>query len=62
MAKKNLLIGLAELGVGIFLLSPADELAIGAGTGGLSLISAPAQLAGTGIIGIALIYDALKRI
>lgn len=48
------LTGLAEVGLGLLLISPADEIAIG-GT------LAPVQGPVTAIIGAYLVYDGLQR-
>ena len=59
---KNFMLGALEIGVGLFLASPADEALVTAGTGGVGAAAAPAQLPLTAIIGAALCYDGLKRL
>jgi len=55
MKKKNFLLGAAEIGVGLLLASPVDEL--------LTLgIIAPAQAPITFVAGAALVYDGIKRL
>jgi len=62
MVKKNTLLGIAEMGLGALLVSPIDEIAVGIGTGGISLPSAPAQLKGTAVVGFAMFFDGMRRL
>lgn len=62
MKKKNFLLGIAEIGAGIVLASPADELLLTTGTAGVGGLALPAQLPITAIAGIALVYDGIKRL
>lgn len=54
--------GLIEIGLGLFLISPADELVTAGASFGFSLPSAPAQLVGTGAVGAILVIDGLRRL
>ena len=58
----NKLIGILEIGIGIFLASPADEVATVVATKGLSLPVAKGQLAGTALLGSLLILDGTRRL
>lgn len=60
--KKNLFLGAAEIVAGVLLMSPADEAVVTAGTWGAGATIAPVQLIGTGIAGLYLLQDGLKRL
>ena len=57
------LLPLAEIGIGLFLASPADELVSTTLSGGtLALPALAVQGPATGVIGLALMYDGLRRL
>lgn len=49
--KKNFLLGLAEIGAGIFLAAPFEDV-----------VTAGASIPITAVAGVALVYDGIKRL
>jgi hypothetical protein len=60
--KKGWYIGVIEAVIGGILVSPIDEAIVVGGTGGSGIIGTPIQAPATALIGLALVYDGLKRI
>lgn len=60
--KNDLLIGVIEVGVGIFLASPADEAIITTASGGTGAVLAPVQAPATAVIGGLFILDGMRRV
>ena len=52
----------AEVGLGLFLITPIDEVAVAAATAGASLPSSPIQGPASAVIGLALVSDGMRRI
>lgn len=52
----------AEVGLGLFLISPFDEVAVAAATAGASLPSSPIQGPASAVIGAGLIADGVRRL